>query len=433
MAAALGLYGLYQYVYLLPELVASPEAWSGLSKDELFPVLTRMAGGRVFSRFALPSTFSCVLLAAVPFLDHRIRHSETLWPWSLLLLLTTLNLILARSFAAVLLFCLYWWADAWIRHPAARWKVSAPAAAACVLAIFLLRPESLLDVSAPANPIVLRWANWKVAVHEWMSAPWFGVGPGNFSLLFPAYTSGLTETRYAHGFHMTILAETGLAGLATAVALLAYLAGWIRRAGPSTPALASLALVLAYSLVDIVFELPSLSFLFFLLLGLTIPAPVEPGRSVRRAMAAFAAAGVAFSLVLYFADGYYEQGMNALTSTRSSRQTYQAAGRHFERAGRLWPAARVDAARGQGELALARVEHNLHRLNAALHHLTNAVAKSPATVNYRVALAETLLEMGDPARALIHFKEAARLDPRGPHAGRYTKILLDQMPAPPVP
>lgn len=429
LVTCLCLYGFYQYLFSLPDLVRQPQMWSDLSKEEVLPVLTRMAGGRIFSRFALPSSFSCVLLATLPIVHRRILDRERPWLYAGVLVLLTANLVLARSYAAVLLFCLYGWVDAWIRHPHLRRSVLIPSTAVFILALLFLRPESILNFSDPANPIRLRAANWSVAWSEFLSAPVFGVGPGNFALLFPAYTSGLTETRYAHGFHMTMLAETGIAGTLVWLSLAGTFLFWILRTSSRSLA-ASLSLVFLYSLVDMVFEFPSLCFLFFLLCGLSVPAVSVTTAYVRPASLALSASGLAFSLVLLSAHGYYEQGMEFMRGSRISGSALQSADQLFLMSRSLWPHPETDAALGRVDLERYRLSPGKNRryLQEAISHFSDAVRKSPAAVNGRAALAETLFAAGNMPESMRHFKEAARLDPRGPHLKRYTQILLGQTP-----
>lgn len=430
LAACLCVYGLHQYLYSLPRLLVQPQLWSDVSKEDLFPVLTRVAGGRIFSRFALPSTFSCALLAVVPLVHRRVRESQPAWPFAVVLALITTNLVIARSYAALLLFCAYGWADVWARHPRYHRVFLFSSLGLVLLILPVLRPESLLDFSGPANPVRLRLANWSAACSEFLSAPVLGVGPGNFGLLFPAYSAGLTETRYAHGFHMTLLAETGVLGILAGIGLVALFGYWLRRSRPRFAP--SLILLFLYALVDIVFELPSLGFLFFLFLGLStacVGRPV-PVRFLKPAMVAVSLAGILFSLVLWFAHGYYEKGMTLMTGSKISRGALQSADGYFVKASQLWPEPKVAAARGQVEMAFYRVspEENSANLKKAAAHFSEAVRKSPAAVNYRVAYAESLLAMGDTPLATIHLREAARLDPRGPHAGRYTRLILGAPP-----
>lgn len=426
LTVVLCLYGLYQYVYALPRLVVQPGLWVDVSNEHLLPVLTRMSGGRIFSRYALPSTFSCVLLAAIVLVHRRIREPGPIWIYASTLALLTVNLVLARSYAAVLLFCVYGWVDAWIRHPAVRMKLLIPALGLIGLVILYLRPASILNFSDPENPVRLRLANWSVAYSEFLTAPFSGVGPGNFALLFPAHTRGLTETRYAHGFQMTVLAETGLLGLMAWLGLAVCFLAWLIRASPKFAP--SLLIIFAYALVDIVFELPSLGFLFFLLLGLSAaPSPVRLNY-FRPALAVLSIAGALFSLVLFAAGGYSEKGMELIRGLRISKAALDRADEYFLKAKRLWPKAEVAAGLGQVELARYRGSPETGRphLNAAAGHFAEAVRKSPATVFYRVALAETLLSLGDVPQATLHLKEAAWLDPRGPHVAKYLEILLGQ-------
>ena len=56
--AILALYGIWQFLFGLPQLLTQVEPGS--------PAATRLATGRVFSRFLLPSAFASFLLLVLP-------------------------------------------------------------------------------------------------------------------------------------------------------------------------------------------------------------------------------------------------------------------------------------------------------------------------------------------------------------------------------
>ncbi|MEO6457030.1 MAG: O-antigen ligase family protein [Chloroflexia bacterium] len=63
--------------------------------------------------------------------------------------------------------------------------------------------------------IVERMVHWQVAGNMFLSNPWFGVGIGNFNVLFNTFgVQGWPYSRgHAHNYYLHLLAETGVVGL----------------------------------------------------------------------------------------------------------------------------------------------------------------------------------------------------------------------------
>jgi O-antigen ligase len=76
-------------------------------------------------------------------------------------------------------------------------------------ALALLHHEIGLRVLAPSDQD--RSVEWSTAVHQWFSAPAFGVGPDRL-LLFHAVDG--TYARFVHNEYLQILADSGLVGFA---------------------------------------------------------------------------------------------------------------------------------------------------------------------------------------------------------------------------
>jgi O-antigen ligase len=71
--------------------------------------------------------------------------------------------------------------------------------------------------------IIERLAHWVAAVRMWESAPWLGIGPGNYNTVYPMVSLPQWEEPlgHAHNIYLNTLAESGLIGFA------AYLGLWI--------------------------------------------------------------------------------------------------------------------------------------------------------------------------------------------------------------
>jgi O-antigen ligase len=126
----------------------------------------------------------------------------------------------------------------------------------------------------------------RTAVRMFLASPLLGTGFGTFGDLYPRLTGGRFVWYFAHNDYAQLLAETGLAGLAVAVALISMMAVCFRKfirlpelptkvldAGPW----ASLAAVLAHSLFDWNLHVPANAYLASLIAGLCISSvPISP-------------------------------------------------------------------------------------------------------------------------------------------------------------
>ncbi|GIV80205.1 MAG: O-antigen polymerase [Litorilinea sp.] len=77
--------------------------------------------------------------------------------------------------------------------------------------------------------VVERVAHWVAALRMWERAPWLGVGPGNYSVVYPAVRLPLWEDPlgHAHNIYLNVLGETGLLGLTAYLALWLVVAHWL--------------------------------------------------------------------------------------------------------------------------------------------------------------------------------------------------------------
>jgi O-antigen ligase len=66
-----------------------------------------------------------------------------------------------------------------------------------------------------------RLAHWQAAIRMTEASPWLGVGFGNYAAAYPDFRLLLWENAlgHAHNYYLNILAETGLIGLLTYLAL----------------------------------------------------------------------------------------------------------------------------------------------------------------------------------------------------------------------
>lgn len=96
--------------------------------------------------------------------------------------------------------------------------------------------EQVLDLPVDSQnfAVVERLAHWKAALLMWSERPWFGVGPGGYSVHYPQTIQQDVRLLiwedplgHAHNIYLHILAETGIVGLTLYLTLLVLLFTWV--------------------------------------------------------------------------------------------------------------------------------------------------------------------------------------------------------------
>lgn len=82
--------------------------------------------------------------------------------------------------------------------------------------------------------IIERLAHWAAALRMWSSAPWFGVGAGNYATRYPAIIEQdlylmrwVDPLGHAHNIYLNVLAESGVVGLVTYLLLWIVMVVWL--------------------------------------------------------------------------------------------------------------------------------------------------------------------------------------------------------------
>ena len=134
----------------------------------------------------------------------------------------------------------------------------------------LMKPGQLLiaPVTDENFALIERLAHWVAGFRMWASAPWLGIGAGNYELAYsqvnmPVWTEPLG---HAHNLYLNILAETGLVGFIVFMVFWFGLAGWawrcIRRdcgcgsdwcAAMAAGVLGSMTYLTIHNVVDVLF------------------------------------------------------------------------------------------------------------------------------------------------------------------------------------
>jgi len=203
------IYGIIQKYFLFPLIL------SQAGTDPSFysqAVRIRVASGRVFAIFPLPTLYAMVCGLLLIFIVHYFYHAggggERIF-WAALFLLGGFNLVLTQSFGGVLFFTagilFYLFASRIFKI-----KYLAPLLMVLALMLFLVTALRFSEARELA-PARLRFANWLQAGRVLASSPLLGVGLGNYETSVSAHISpGEPASIYAHNFFLQLAAESGL-------------------------------------------------------------------------------------------------------------------------------------------------------------------------------------------------------------------------------
>ena len=246
-----------------------------------------------------------------------------------------------------------------------------------------------------------RYDFWRVAFEAFREHPLHGAGGRAFGHAY--LRDGRTDEtpRRAHSLELDLLGETGLIGLALAVAALVPFAWIVLRRARSDLVGAGVLGALAYWLVhasaDWTWTFPAAGLPFFLLLG----AGAAGGEGARIASRAALAAGLglAAASLLLFAPPW----LSSRYTARALGQNAAAAKDELRWARRLDPLS-IDPLVAEAELAPSP--------ERAIAPLRRAVEREPRSVGPRYLLGVTYLDASRPAEGRRELREALRLAPR---------------------
>jgi tetratricopeptide (TPR) repeat protein len=218
------IYGILQKFYLFPRLLtqkgSDPSFYAQAQQ-------TRIASGRIFAIFPLPTIYAMVCGLLLIFIIHYFLKGRG-WQrigWLVLLLLGGFNLFLTQSFGGTIFFTvgvLFYFFISGV------FQIKYLAPLVMVLALFFFLIVALrFSEARELTPAKLRFVNWLQAGRVIVSAPLLGVGLGNYETAVPAYVyPGEPASIYAHNFFLQMAAEIGIP-LLLLFLLLALL--WIKK------------------------------------------------------------------------------------------------------------------------------------------------------------------------------------------------------------
>ena len=378
-----GAHGLYQRAAGFPRAL---EALAELGLPEAAVYSERLATGRVFSTFLLPSTFAGFLLISLPLTAWLMVGSKGTMRAALVasasVQVAALFLTYSHGAWAALAGALAVVATTAPSRKLRRASLGAAALAALLLiGVMALRGERIVGPGSGDDPISERLGNWKVAARQIADHPVAGVGWGGYGAAYTLYQEAwMNQARHAHNSYLQIVAEGGLVTIPFVVLLLGSVGGRLfgsgRRADDWGFNLALVATLL-HNAFDFTLFRPAVAVPFVAVLGAVAAVPRIPAVAPRLGRAI--SLGLALALV----------------------------------------AAGMPAALGAGQAVSARAALLDGRPAEGLEHVRAAVRLDPWTAEYRDFLARWWLDHGDGpddlARARRGAEEACRLAPLTPH------------------
>ncbi|MDQ3890744.1 MAG: O-antigen ligase family protein, partial [Actinomycetota bacterium] len=271
-----------------------------------------------------------------------------------------------------------------------------------------------------------RWQMWEAAVDEFRSSPFLGGGAGSYEAWWAEHRPILVFVRNAHSLYLETLAELGAVGLLLLAGfLLAALVSAARRLrsaeGEARSGVAALIAVFAVFLleaaIDWVWEIPAVTGIALVAVGLATGGATAAGRLERREdrhrrrlrLSLRLAATLAALAVIAL------QALPLLAETKIDRSREAAARGDLQRAREDALAARaLEPWASSPRVQLALVEEQVGHLDAARAAVTEAIERDRE--DWRLWLVKARLETkaGDVPAARKSLARAVALNPLSP-------------------
>jgi O-antigen ligase len=280
--------------------------------------LERLASGRAFASFVLPSHLAVVLATVLPLLIAGIRKSAAGAASILGCALCVVGLLLTQSPIGIVLAAAAGLAVVAGRR---RWPAAAAAAVlACgAVAAFVMRPDL-----AALEPVRLRLDNWRTAVWVWSTSPVAGVGFGGYGQASQAVPFEVgNHPAHAHSLPLEWAAEFGVVGVLAVILGVLGLATLVRRLWPERRALAvAIVVVPIHNLLDFSLYTSGVAVVWALLVGWGLAADRRPSTGAVAGwlrLAAFAGAAVVVGVTSLHATSVVVQRSAAAQAASRAR------------------------------------------------------------------------------------------------------------------
>lgn len=437
LAAAVSLYGLYQFFWGFDELYALVESSEAADTIRL-PILGRIESARVFSTFALPGTLWGFLLLTLP-LHAAVwkpakRLPQTLLILSAVLIIGVAALTQSYGFVIGLAAAMGGWL---LTRPGAR-ALGPIALKAAILVTGFGGLIALLYGARMSshNPVWLRLQNWFSAWEMFATHP-LGVGLNAYASLYLRHQQpGANETQFAHNTVVQLIAELGVFGLLAVLLGTLYLLRHRKDASRLTGGRRALLVALmvwgAHNLIDIDIYFGSVGAIGAALTGLFLwkerRATIDPSEEAGRGLVG--ATGVAAFLVLASSALVFVSGeflLRARTELEFLRTSDAAVSLGIAaRINPFDPTIRYEA--GQTELDRYYATGDGTHLETARAHLMRAIWLSPHRVGPHVSLALVLASEDRMREAIDELEIAQMIHPEDGEASNIRRLMEKRQP-----
>ncbi len=316
-------YGIIQKYILFPIYLNSMN--SGISTFSK-AIKSRIAGGRVFSIFALPTLYTLICAILLLAIFHYFLNSKTTFKkilWSIIFLMGVFNIVLTQSFSGVL-YLLSGFPVYLILSGKSKVKFMLPLM--MILSVFLFIIVGLrFSEAKKLEPIKLRISNWTQAIRIIKSSPYLGIGLGNYPSVVPKFTlEGEAKSIYAHNFFLQITAEGGIPILLFLSFLLILFRKKLKPILYRENALFSsiLLVIILYNLIDIGLYFFSASLLFTIIISQLYRDENPPKKS---------AVVLVIILLLIQSLAFYSSGLRKTGSFHFNFKRFDKAKRYFRK------------------------------------------------------------------------------------------------------
>jgi tetratricopeptide (TPR) repeat protein len=202
------IYGIIQKFYLFPWIL-NQSGWDQSLYSQA--LRARVASGRIFAIFPLPTLYAMVCGLLLIFIIHyffKARGWHRVY-WGALLVVGGSNLFLTQSFGGLIFFAV---GALFYLFVSGIFKIRYLAPLLMVVALlFFLVVALRFSEARELKPVKLRFVNWLQAGRVIAAAPLLGVGLGNYETAVPAYVyKGEPASIYAHNFILQMAAEIGI-------------------------------------------------------------------------------------------------------------------------------------------------------------------------------------------------------------------------------
>ncbi len=267
---------------------------------------------RLKSLFSLPTEFSFFILSIFPlFLYFLYKKKVNKFISGFLIIFVLITLVLSKSFgtifgfgAIIITIFVFFPLDKKIK------EIISVSLFFIVLSIGTLisffRGQDLLNLT----PLKLRTYHWMVAVKEFLSSPFYGVGLGNFGPYSSFYSlSSEPHSKFVHNFVLQALAELGVIGIIILVILTLFFIKLLRKTEKSylnIVLISSVLVIIFYNLIDIGIYFQSIGILFAFFIGFLLKNSNLSKRRIRKKEQVVIVIILLLMLPIFYSD-YYSQ------------------------------------------------------------------------------------------------------------------------------